>query len=95
MHATTANTSFLTGKTYPFYGVQWHPEKNAFEWEPTQATSHTSHAVEITQATANFFVNEARKSNHHFYDQESEAKALIYNYCPVFTDSVFEQKYYF
>lgn len=75
--------------------MQWHPEKNSFEWLATEATSHTGHAVEITQATANFFVNEARKSNHRFLDQDEEGKALIYNYCPVYTDDSFEQKYYF
>ena len=48
----------LPGKKYPVYGVQWHPEKNGFEWNADQAINHSEHAVAIMQYTANFFVQE-------------------------------------
>ena len=43
---------------YPFYAVQWHPEKNTFEWNLNEVIHHSFHAVRIAQTVANFFVNE-------------------------------------
>ncbi|OCT76859.1 hypothetical protein XELAEV_18032062mg [Xenopus laevis] len=82
---------------YPIYGVQWHPEKNPFEWKKASNISHSSEAVRAAFYMAEFFVNEARKSSHHFTEEEDETKALIYNYFPKNTGniSVFEQMYFF
>jgi gamma-glutamyl hydrolase len=77
--------STMESKKYPVYGVQWHPEKNGFEWESSQATNHSEHAVAVMQYTANFLIQEARKSSHKFVSSEAEQKALIYNYSPLFT----------
>uniref|UniRef100_A0AAV2L773 folate gamma-glutamyl hydrolase n=1 Tax=Knipowitschia caucasica TaxID=637954 RepID=A0AAV2L773_KNICA len=61
---TDGRTEFIStweAYDYPIYGVQWHPEKNPFEW--TRAYyAHSSNAVKVTFYFANFFVNEARKS---------------------------------
>ncbi len=46
---------------YPFYGVQWHPEKNGFEWTPHEDIPHTEPAVAVMQGLANFFVQEGRQ----------------------------------
>ncbi|BFZ02877.1 hypothetical protein BsWGS_05916 [Bradybaena similaris] len=81
---------------YPIYGVQWHPEKNIFLWRPDQAISHNFHAVEITQYMANFFVNEARKSFHHYNSTDDEAHAVIENAFRVFVpDFKSGEVYYF
>ena len=82
---------------YPFYGTQWHPEKNTFEWTTKEGINHSYHAVVIAQTAANFFVNEARKSEHHFDSVDEEASALIYNYPVTYTgqSSNFEQIYFF
>ncbi|MEE6463890.1 hypothetical protein FKM82_006091 [Ascaphus truei] len=82
---------------YPFYGVQWHPEKSPFEWRRTSSTSHAAESVKVAFYMADFFVNEARKNFHHFLNEEEENRALIYNYNPVHTGvtSVFEQIYFF
>jgi hypothetical protein len=45
-------------KKYPIYGVQFHPEKNAFEWKKTNNNPHTANAILVQQYFANFFVNE-------------------------------------
>ncbi|KAM3927909.1 gamma-glutamyl hydrolase [Leptodactylus fuscus] len=82
---------------YPIYGVQWHPEKNPFEWRKTSDISHTAEAVQVAFYMASFFVNEARRSQHQFSDEVEAQYPLIYNYCPTYTGniSVFEQMYFF
>ena len=87
---------------YPIYGTQWHPEKNNFEWQkspdgtPKEAINHSPQAVMLSQYTAEFFVQEARKNNHRYENWEEEDAALIYNYPVTKTPtSSFVQKYYF
>lgn len=84
-------------RQYPFYGVQFHPEKNAYEWKVTNKVPHTVGAVSAGQYFANFFVDEARKNTNQFPSTEEEEKALIYNYQPTYTGkgSTFEQCYFF
>ena len=48
----------ITAKKYPIYAVQFHPEKNGFEWISDEAIPHSQHAVIIMQNLANFFVQE-------------------------------------
>lgn len=45
-------------KQYPIYGVQFHPEKNGYEWKKTNNNPHTANAILVQQYFANFFVNE-------------------------------------
>lgn len=89
--------SSMEAYRYPIYAVQWHPEKNPFEWKNKQGIPHSPMAIKAAFYMADFFVNEARKNFHNFSSEADEAKALIYNYNPVFTGSVsaFEQTYIF
>ncbi|KAL1515077.1 hypothetical protein AB1Y20_004141 [Prymnesium parvum] len=70
----------------PFWGTQWHPEKNIFEQGmqesglPFEAMHHDSYAVAVSQYFANFFVGLCRGSTHKFLSPASESRALIYNY---------------
>ncbi|XP_023181680.1 gamma-glutamyl hydrolase [Xiphophorus maculatus] len=96
---TDGNTEFVStveAYSYPIYGTQWHPEKNAFEWSRPYIP-HSPSAVRTTFYTAHFFVSEARKNFHRFQSKEEEIKALIYNHNPVYTGnaSAFEQIYLF
>ncbi|KAG1714969.1 Gamma-glutamyl hydrolase [Nymphon striatum] len=71
--------SCYEARSYPFYGVQFHPEKNPFFWVLNEKVSnipHTKNAIKASQYFSNFFVNEARKSYHKFEDLETEKKAL-------------------
>jgi hypothetical protein len=45
-------------KQYPIYGVQFHPEKNAYEWKLTKNIPHASSGIAVGQYFANFLVNE-------------------------------------
>ncbi|XP_043845431.1 gamma-glutamyl hydrolase-like [Dromiciops gliroides] len=89
--------STMEAYKYPIYGVQWHPEKSAFEWKNLTGIVHSPLAIKSSFYMADFFVNEARKSHHHFASKKEESEALIYNYTPVFTgnNSLFQQCYFF
>ncbi|KAK2571885.1 Gamma-glutamyl hydrolase [Acropora cervicornis] len=93
-HCVSTDVSY----DYPFYGTQWHPEKNSFEWTSLEAINHSKEAVLVTQYVANFFVDQARLSGHRFADKKEEENALIYQHAPVFClpeITAFEQCYFF
>ncbi|KAF2880123.1 hypothetical protein ILUMI_26058 [Ignelater luminosus] len=90
--------SVFESKRYPFYGIQFHPEKNQYEFKPSLKIPHSKEAVEMSQYFANFFVEETRRNNHSFIDWETEKNALIYNYPTHYTgikNSSYEQLYMF
>lgn len=90
--------STIEHRRYPFYGVQFHPEKNLYEWVRNKNISHTRNAIQAAQYFADFFVNEARKSDNRFKDSKTEDQYVIYNYAAEFTGakgSSFEQSYLF
>lgn len=60
----------LEHRDYPFYGIQFHPEKNMYEWAVNKSIPHGHNANLITQYFGNFFVNEG----------ESNYKIIIFNY---------------
>jgi gamma-glutamyl hydrolase len=93
-----AFVSTVESLKYPFYLLQWHPEKVAFEWTTTEGINHSTDSVEANEYIAQHFLSEVRKSNHKFSTPAAEYKALIYNYSPVYTasfDSDFIQVYFF
>lgn len=89
--------STMEGKKYPFYGVQWHPEVNRFQWSPKQNFPHSPNAVRVSSLLAEFFVNEGRRSLHSFSSPEEEESSLIYNYTPIYTGNFtsYQQVYFF
>jgi gamma-glutamyl hydrolase len=97
--AGTVFVSTMEARRYPFYGTQWHPEKNNFEWSQNADYSnlpHSPNAILASQATARFFLEEARKSAHVF--PEARRDELIYSAPLVYTgkgDWIYEQVYVF
>lgn len=89
--------STIEGKRYPFYGVQWHPEVNRFQWNRKLNFPHSANAVQLSSLLAQFFVDEGRRSLHRFDNPEEEASSLIYNYTPVYAANFtgYEQIYFF
>ena len=44
---------------YPFYGVQWHPEKAPWEWNTDEVNlPHSPDAIAVTQYFTSFLANE-------------------------------------
>ncbi|UJR33393.1 hypothetical protein I4U23_020840 [Adineta vaga] len=90
--------STIESRRYPIFGVQWHPEKNAFEWRMNTTIPHSKDAIEVMQYTANFFSAQARQNPNHFDSLADELKYLIYQYTPEFMgldESHFQQLYFF
>jgi len=94
--------STIEAKNYPFIGVQFHPEKNIFEWalESVKSIPHSRHAVAISQYFARYFVNLARQSHHKFPNRSTEESFLIFKYNSTYVgkigvDSTVELKYFF
>ncbi|XP_076034847.1 gamma-glutamyl hydrolase-like isoform X2 [Oratosquilla oratoria] len=83
----------------PFFAVQFHPEKNIFEWttlENHNAIPHSANAAAVASYFARFFVDQARRSQHSFSSPEEEQSALVYNFNPVdMPNTSMEQVYFF
>ena len=81
----------------PVWGVQWHPERPAFDWLKRPASqggfNRSEAALEAMYAVAARFVREARLSPNRFASESEEAAALIYEHTPVGSSSY--QAYYF
>lgn len=69
----------------PFYGTLFHSEKHAYEWAENTNIPHTLATIEVAQYFSNYFVNEARKSNHEFDNKQELMGKIIQNYSPEFT----------
>lgn len=94
--------SAYEAKKYPVYAVQFHPEKNSFEYgeyasgAPYEVIDHSFEAIVSGQYFANFFISEARKNALAFKDPKVQQKALIYNYqTSTFTAPGFVEAYLF
>ncbi|KAH9518521.1 hypothetical protein Btru_017043 [Bulinus truncatus] len=87
--------SSVEAKSYPIYGVQWHPEKNSFNWNPNYVINHDANAVKIGQYMADFFVNESRKNQHKFLTIQEEANSMIENFKRIyFPDGTFNDFFF-
>ncbi|XP_022848501.1 gamma-glutamyl hydrolase 2-like isoform X2 [Olea europaea var. sylvestris] len=74
--------STVKAHRYPVTAVQWHPEKNAFEWGLSMIP-HSDDAIQVTQHVANYFIGEARKSMNRPCARKV-LDNLIYNYSPTY-----------
>lgn len=85
---------------YPFFGVQFHPEKPSFEFvvkRDQKRLPHSRHARAVSRYFADFFVAQARKSGHRMGVNEIR-NDLIYAHTPTYTApmrDMYEQRYLF
>lgn len=49
---------FSSAYRYPFYAVQWHPERPTYEWVEKPGLVHTPSAIRVCFYSASFFVSE-------------------------------------
>ena len=76
---------FFLGIKYPFYGVQWHPEKVTHETVQNLDIPKSPEAVYLSNLMGKFFIDEASKNQHQFSSTEVEENLLIKNYDEVYT----------
>jgi gamma-glutamyl hydrolase len=57
--------SALEHSRYPIYGLQFHPEKNIYEWGLGRYQPHSEEAIRAAQYFGNFFVNEGKETGIH------------------------------
>uniref|UniRef100_A0A2H8TKB7 folate gamma-glutamyl hydrolase n=1 Tax=Melanaphis sacchari TaxID=742174 RepID=A0A2H8TKB7_9HEMI len=88
--------STVEAKNYPFVGLQYHPEKNFYEWERNDP--HSWSAIHSARYFYDWFINECRKNKHRYIDNNTLDNELIYNYPTSYIGKlnyVFEQVYFF
>ncbi|XP_063587694.1 gamma-glutamyl hydrolase-like [Penaeus indicus] len=88
------------GKDFPFFAVQFHPEKAPYEWTTAPGHNeipHTRVAVHLSAFLADVFISKARRSTHRFANATEESASLIYNFPALYTGakSPLEQVYVF
>lgn len=71
---------------YPFYGTQFHPEKNVWTFIPDKKIDHTEEGELISRKYFDFFVNKARKNMNAFESYDDEVENLVENYNIIVTD---------
>lgn len=70
--------SAMEARDYPFFAVQFHPEKNLYEWRI--AACRTDEGAEISQVLSNKFVEYARHNTNRFDSLEELTKLNICNF---------------
>ncbi|KAJ4454700.1 putative Gamma-glutamyl hydrolase A [Paratrimastix pyriformis] len=89
--ATNADTqgrrfiSMVEGRKYPVYGLQWHAERNQYEWGTGEKLDHSVEAVRAVEWVVNYFVQDCRQSGHQL-GADLEKTLLIYNFAPTYSD---------
>lgn len=88
--------------TVPLYGVQYHPEKNAFEYSstpgtniPYEAIDHSEEGIAVSMHLSSFFVSRVRhgKRENHHHDFTKPDSYPIMNTYPIQANLHFEQIY--
>ena len=81
--------SVMEAKDVPFFATQFHPEKNAFEWDQSWESfnqsyaAHSTAAIEATEYLARFFVQQTRMNVGHIWPEEASDFPLIYAFEPI------------
>ena len=91
--------STIQAKNYPFWGVQWHPEKNNFEYNtfpntdiPIENIPHFSEAVQISNEMSRIFVDTARQNSHLSYQPMADFP-FLWDYPLIRSHHSFQEKY--
>lgn len=90
--------STVEHRKFPMVGVQFHPEKNAFEWADSQHNPHSPDAIKTARIFYDWLIEQSRKNNRSFGRRDLLYQNLIQNYelrnlYP--HSSIFEQVYLF
>ncbi|XP_057297028.1 gamma-glutamyl hydrolase-like [Hydractinia symbiolongicarpus] len=84
----TEFVSAVQAKKFPFYGIQFHPEKTMFEWATTINIPHSPQAIRLGQFVANSFMDNVRRNKRSFGNSSIERKYLMEQYELMRTDDL-------
>lgn len=79
-HKAFSFVSSVEHKRHPIVGLQFHPEKNAFEWEESQHNPHHHDAIASARIFYDWFVEKARHNHRSFGNKDLLYRSLIENY---------------
>lgn len=83
-------------KKYPFFGVQFHPEKIAYEWERADNFPHSLDALIANRYFYDTLAYFSRKNENKYGSLLRENRSLIYNHLAVIpANGQYEQVYFF
>ncbi|CAH0771306.1 unnamed protein product [Bemisia tabaci] len=77
--------STIEHKKFPIVGVQFHPEKHAYEWRENKHYLHTPEAIEAGRYFFNWLVEQSKLNDQSFVSYHDELRSLIFNYHPTFS----------
>ena len=91
----TAFVAAMESKEYPFFGVQFHPEKAQFIYYPDTKIDHSADSIFYNRYFADFFVHQCRQNTNAFPAYENEARSVTENWEVINTDGYYGAVYVF
>lgn len=91
----TAFVAAMESTKYPFFGVQFHPEKAQAIYYPNTKIDHSEDSLYYNRYFADFFINQCRMNNHKYATYENEANAVTENWEIINTDGYYGAVYVF
>ena len=86
-HLGLTFVSAMEALNYPFFGVQFHPEKNQFSFWNGAPFLHSDMSIAYDRYFADFFVSQARINRNNYGDYETVQKDIIENYISIPTNT--------
>ena len=80
---------------YPFYGVQFHPEKAQFSFYPKSKFDHSQTSVFYNRYFADFFIGHCKQNDNKFESYQVEMEAISENYAQIVTKGYYGVVYAF
>lgn len=89
-HNNKKYISMYQYKSFPFYGVQFHPEVSIFAHYSNEIP-HNREAIEFSQKLSSIFINECKKNyNIHIFGLNDDDNIFIKNYNLLSKENVFK-----
>jgi gamma-glutamyl hydrolase len=79
----------MESKAYPFFGVQFHPEKPQYSFFPTTKLDHSDDSIYYNRYFADFMVHQARQNANRFPTYAAEAGNVTENWEVIATEGYY------
>lgn len=75
----------MESKKYPFFGTQFHPEKQQFSYYPSVKIEHDPTSIFYNRYFGDFFVNQCRMNKQKFKNYAEEQSRITENFTTIVT----------